>query len=193
MHGPDEAGREGTRVERVGPTNRSDFFRVHSPKNGEGWCCCAAWWVATWDGWGERTAEENRALRERLFDRGEWDGYLLYLDDEPVAWCQVGPRDRLAKLAAQFGRSPDPGTWAVTCFVVAPRVRRRGIARALLDHVLLDLAGRGARRVEAYPRRGAAEPGAMWTGPEAMFLDAGFVAVAGTEGRPVLIRDLTVR
>jgi len=33
----------------------------------------------------------------------------------------------------------------------------------------------------------------MWTGPEAMFLDAGFVAVAGTEGRPVLIRDLTVR
>jgi GNAT superfamily N-acetyltransferase len=178
------------RVERLGPSTSADFFRLHSPENGEGWCCCAAWWTATWEGWGERTAEENRGLRERLFDRGEWDGYLLYAGDVPVGWCQVGPRDRLAKLVAQFRRPPDPDAWAVTCFVVAPGHRRRGVARTLLREVLRDLAARGARRVEAYPRRGAAEPGEMWTGPEALFREAGFSPVAEANGRVVLAREI---
>ncbi len=73
-------------------SRRPDFFRLHSEANGCGWCCCVAWWTPTWEGWGERTAEENLRLREALFDRGEHDGYILYLDHEPVGWCQAGPR-----------------------------------------------------------------------------------------------------
>lgn len=185
------AARQGAyRVERLGPSGRADFFRLHSPENGEGWCCCTAWWTETWDGWGERTEAENRALRESLFDRGEWDGYLLYAGDEPVGWCQAGPRDRLAKLVAQFGRPPDPGAWAVTCFVVAPPFRRRGAARALLRGVLRDLAERGAARVEAFPRPGAAEPGEMWTGPEALYLEAGFTPIARSGGRVILGKEI---
>ena len=81
-------------------SRREDFFAVHSEINDCGWCSCVAWWVPTWDGWGNRTASENRELRESLCERGEYDGYLLYLDGAPVGWCQVGPRDRLEKLAA---------------------------------------------------------------------------------------------
>lgn len=184
------ARREEFRVERLGPARRADFFRIHSPENGEGWCCCVAWWTDSWEGWGERSAEENRALRESLFDRGEWDGYLLYANGEPAAWCQAGPRDRLAKLARQFELAPDPGAWAITCFVVAPLFRRRGVARRLLFAILEDLPSRGATSVEAFPRREATEPGEMWTGPEALFLEAGFTPVKEAGARRVLSRPL---
>ena len=111
---------------------RADFYRLHGDCNGAGWCACAAWWVPAWDGWGDRTAAENHAVREALFARDEHDGLLAYAAGEPVGWCQLGPRDRLAKLTRQLGLEPDPGAWAVTCFLVAPAWRGAGVARALL-------------------------------------------------------------
>ncbi len=178
-------------VRRLDASRRADFWRVHCEANGEGWCCCTAWWVPTWEGWGNRSATENRALRESLFDRGEFDGYILYEDGTPVAWCQAGPRDRLGKLARQFGLAPDPGTWAMTCFVVPPPWRRKGYAARLLREATADMGARGARRVEAFPKRGEGlEPGALWNGPEAMFLAAGFRVVRDDPVRPVLALDL---
>ena len=173
-------------VRRLTPETRPDFWRLHCEANGEGWCNCVAWWVESFDGWGERTAEQNRALREELFARGEDDGYLLMEDGAPVAWCQVGPRDRLPNLVRRYGVDPDPGAWAVTCFVVVPEARRSGAATELLAGVLADLPSRGVERVQAFPRRGAAEPGAMWTGPEAMYLRAGFTVLRDDPERPIL-------
>lgn len=79
----------GTRVKRVDESLRSDFFHVHSEKYGCGWCFCVAWWVPTWEGWSERTREQNRELRETLLESGEYDGYILYGDEHPIGWCQV--------------------------------------------------------------------------------------------------------
>ena len=178
-------------VRRLTAERRRDFDRVHCEANGAEWCRCVAWWVPTWDGWGERTAEQNDALREELFARGEFDGYLAYREGEPVGWCQVGRRDRLAKLVAQFELEPDPDTWAITCFVVAPRHRRGGAARALLTQVLRDLPARGARRVEAFPRTAEElDEGELWNGPEAMFARAGFERVREVGPRVLLRRAL---
>jgi ribosomal protein S18 acetylase RimI-like enzyme len=146
-----------------------------------------AWHAPTWEGWGERTAEENRALRESLLERGEYDGYLVYVDDEPAGWCQAGPRDRLEKLARQFALPPDPQTWAITCFQIAPAYRRKGLATTLLREVLRDLRARGVRRVEAFPKRGEAlDVDDLWNGPEAMFRAAGFTVMQDDPVRPVL-------
>lgn len=183
------------RMDAGDATRRADFLRLHSEENGCAWCRCVAWWVPTWDGWGERSAEENLALREELFDRGEHDGYLLYEGDEPVAWCQVGPRDRLAKLARQFERPPEPGVQAVTCFLVAPRARGRGAARAMLEGVLADLRARasaeGIRAVEGFPRcaENARDPLELWNGPESLFRSLGFAAVAQVGERRVVRLD----
>jgi len=87
-------------------SRREDFYRVHSESHGCGWCNCVAWWVPTWEEWGERTADLNRALREELFSGRQYDGYLLYAEDRPVGWCQCGPRDRLPKLVQQFELQP---------------------------------------------------------------------------------------
>ncbi len=183
-------------VKQIGPDNRADFWRVHCEATGSGWCACVAWWVPTWDGWGDRTVEQNRDLRDALFDRGEFDGYLLYADGVPVGWCQAGRRDRLSKLCRQFDLAPSPDTWAVTCFSVSPSHRGQGVADHLLAAVLADLPQRGAKRVEAFPRSGEALPADdAWTGPERLFRKHGFVPVAPvdgdeTGGRLVLERDL---
>jgi len=159
--------------------------------DGRGHCFCAAWWVPTWEEWKRRTPAENRATREDLLRRGERDGYLLLDAGRPVGWCQVGPRDRLAKLVAQYGLAPDPDAWAVTCVEVAPSHRGRGAAARLLKGVLADLRARGVRRVQGFPRPGAAlEPVQAWTGPEGLFRSAGFREVARAERGPVVQIDL---
>jgi GNAT superfamily N-acetyltransferase len=180
-------------VHRFTPDREGDFFRLHASPDA-GWCFCAAWWVPTWEGWGERTAGDNRSLREQLCEAGEHDGYLLYLDGEPVAWCQAGPRDRLEKLMSQFELAPSPGTWAITCFLVAARLRRRGLASELLHQVIADVRRRGVRRVEAFPKRAMSlSEGELWNGPEAMFQRAGFRLVRDDPKRPILALDLEPR
>jgi GNAT superfamily N-acetyltransferase len=173
-------------VRRLSATLRHDFYRVHDATHGCGWCACVAWWVPTWDGWNERTAEENRAFRDALIARGEEDGYLLYEDGRPVGWCQAGPRDRWPKLRAAMESGPDPDVWVIPCFLMLPAERRRGLARRLLDGVLEDLRARGGRRVEAFPRSGSDLPAEdAWTGPESLFLGAGFQRVREAGGRTV--------
>ncbi len=178
-------------VERFGPSLLDDFLALHGAGDGSGWCFCVAWWVPSWEGWGERSAQENLALRRSLCEAGHFDGYLLYLDGRPVGWCQVGPRDRLPKLRSQFGLQPDPDAWAVTCFLIEAGCRRQGLAGHLLGAVLADLGRRGARRVEAFPKCTASQdPGELWTGPRELFLRAGFRDAREDSQRPVLSLEL---
>ena len=170
---------------------RADFYRLHGDRNDAGWCACAAWWVPTWDGWADRAAAENHEVRDALFARGEHDGLLAYTDGEPVGWCQLGPRDRLAKLTSQLRLEPDPGAWAVTCFLVAPAWRGGGVAQALLAAAAARARHCGAARLEAFPRRGeglAADD--LWNGPEPLFRAVGFVVARDDAARPVLRLEL---
>lgn len=178
-------------VHRFDASRRDDFFRLHSEADHASRCFCVGWWVDNWEGWSQRTTEQNRALRESLLDRGEYDGYLLYVDGEPVGWCQVGPRDRLGHLVRLFGLAPDPDTWAISCFQIAPQHRRQGLATHLLQDVLRDLRERGVARVQAFPRRGEVhDVEELWNGPESMLVQAGFRVIHDHPKRPVLGIDL---
>ena len=173
------------RVERLSSSNIDDFFKVHS---GEcGWCYCTAWWVPNWEGWTERTDEQNRIFREELLQRGEYDGYLLFLDDQPAGWCQVGQRDRLHKLVKQYNLEPNPEIWAITCFVIRPEYRRQGLASYMLKVILEDMKFRGVKIIEAYSKRTESKnAGEHWKGPEEMYLNAGFKTERDDPSRPVL-------
>ncbi len=178
-------------MRRFDASCRDDFDRIHESGEDGGWCYCVAWWVPTWEGWGDRTRTQNRALRDELCDAGEYDGYLLYADGEPVGWCQCGPRDRLAKLRGQFSLAHRDGTWAITCFQIVPERRRTGLARRLLAAVVDDLRDRGISRVEAFPKRGEGlTADDLWNGPEAIYLEAGFTVETDDDARPILALEL---
>ena len=192
---PEPGGTEaGPRVVRAAEGNRTWFDALHTDEHGLGWCQCVAWWVAGFEGWGERTAAENRALREGLFDRGVYDGYFLVAGERPVAWAQVAPRDALGRVARVFQRPPDPGAWAVGCLAVPPGERRRGRARALLTGVLEDVARRGATSLEAFPKDlggTAEEEGELWNGPLALYHALGFEVVARIPPRLVVRKAIS--
>lgn len=163
-----------------------DFYRVHSESNGAGWCNCVAWWVPTWEGWGERSGVQNRNMRDSLFQSGEYDGYVCSVDGSPVGWCQVGPRDRLVKLTRQLQLDPDPDVWAITCLLVAPPNRRSRVAEAMARGVLEDLRARGIAHVQAFPKRGGdLDAIDLWTGPEALYARLGFSVERDDPVRPV--------
>jgi GNAT superfamily N-acetyltransferase len=186
-----QTDRKSMTVHRISELRVRDFFRLHHDDHECGWCCCVAWWVPAWDGWPERTADQNRILRQSLFDQGEYDGYLLYDGSDPVGWCQAGIRDRLQKLALSYGLTPDPEVWAITCFLIVPEYRGQGYTHFLLKEVIQDLRTKGVKRVQAFPKSGRnIHPGDAWTGPESLYLSAGFNVLHGHPDWPVLEMEL---
>jgi len=166
-------------VRRLGPDNVTDFWALMARDQHEGAVCwCTAWWTDTWEEYQERTAEQRRAFREELFERGEYDGYLAYVEGAPIAWIQVGQRDRMAKLLANFELEPDPEAWATTCFLVLEPYRGQGVVRQFFGQVLTDLDAGGVAAVEGYPRHGTGHDATdLWSGPESVYVEAGFTEV----------------
>ena len=122
----------------------------------------------------------KKAALERRAREGVPVGILGYLDGEPVAWCSIAPRETYrAGLCRPSGDEPD-GVWSIACFYVPRRLRRRGIARRLLDAAVDHARSRGATVVEAYPVD-PDSPSYRFMGFVPLFEDAGFREV-GTAG-----------
>ncbi|MGD9509093.1 MAG: GNAT family N-acetyltransferase [Geminicoccaceae bacterium] len=87
----------------------------------------------------------------------------------------------------------DRPAFAITCFYLAPRWRRKGLMRPLIRGAL-DLArARGATLVEAYPLdpEPGQRPSGAFTGIAKAFRDEGFVDVARrSKVRVILRREL---
>ncbi len=177
------------RVSPFNPSNRKDFFEFHT-RSGDN-CFCSAWWVDTWEGWLEQSPQENRALREDLLAKGDYDGYLLYHDERVIGWCQVGTRDRFAKLLSQFDLTIDPKTWAISCIRIDENFQRKGAATYLLGEILSSLSKKGIERVEAYPKLDSKLSAIhQWTGPKGLYEKAGFKLVKENESRAIYAIEL---
>lgn len=173
-------------VHRLTSENEGEFARIHCEATGNGWCHCVAWWTPTWDGWGERTAAQNLSLRRKLLGDGVHDGYFVYADGALAGWVQAWRRDAFAKLATQFHVTSDEDAWMIGCVLILETFRGKGVAREALRLVVDDLRLRGARSVDAFPKRGAAGSGELWNGPESTYAHLGFAVVHDDPRRPLL-------
>ncbi len=116
-----------------------------------------------------------------------------------LGWLKLTPAARVPKLYAQrlykglsIFSGPREGVLTVGCLLVDESVRRRGVARALVRRGIEFAQASGARAIEAFPRRSEqASPAELWTGPPAVFLDAGFQIVNDFGPYPVLRYDVT--
>ena len=157
-----------------------------------GGCYCMYWHFTGDDvAWTGSTGPEQRAAKlKRIAESGD-TGMILFEDQEPVGWCQFGPRKSFPKLEEkkQLPAASD-GLWCINCFMILPEKRRQGYARALLAISLEHLKNVGAKLVEAYPKPGNHEDGEVWTGPEKLFLDAGFSTATDASAPPVLRKRL---
>jgi len=161
------------------------------------WCLSHRLQAAEIDRLGDGSREQ--AMR-RLCDREHPPGVVCYRGDEPVGWCNIGPRTEITRLARSRLIRPidDLPVWSIVCIVVRAGHRRQGVTARLLEGAVAYAASHGAPAVEGYP---VDPPGRMdltmaFVGTRSMFERAGFQVVGTTDavasGMPRLImrRDL---
>ena len=118
-----------------------------------GGCWCT--WFHTMHAEKTFSAEDNRALKERLVDEGRAHAALVFDGDVAVAWCQFGTPEELPNIKhrkdyeAGLVTLPD---YRITCFFVDKRYRRKGVASLALRGALDLIARAGGGVVEAYPQ-----------------------------------------
>ncbi len=79
---------------------------------------------------------------------------------------------------------------SVFCFAVAPEMKRKGIAKRLLERVCQDAAQDGFDVVEAYPNKAFISEGEDFMGPVGLYIQSGFTVYYETEQKLVMRKQL---
>lgn len=163
------------------------FFEnvAHKDNAEEDRCYCVCWCSAD-----HRNNElSNPAVRRKkaieYINNGVLDGYVAYQDDKIVGWCNANTKSDCVycyswlKFMQEVELLGNEKVKSIFCFAIAPDMRRKGIARMLLDRVCEDAVNEGFDYVEAYPREkqlfGELNIFGSFQGPYNMFEQAGFV------------------
>ena len=184
-------------VKPLGPETWDDFAGLAERHNGV-WGGCWCTWFHTMHGEKTFSAENNRALKERLVCEGRAHAALVYDGDLAVAWCQYGGLDELPNIkhrkeyeAAQ-NRLPD---YRITCFFVDRRYRRQRVAEVALRGALALIAQAGGGIVEAYPQdTGGKKTSAsfLYSATRSLFEQAGF-GYERPQGKNHCVMSMTVQ
>ncbi len=168
--------------------------------------CHCQYWHFTGDknAWLERlfhAPEQNRAafVASLATARTELRGVVALHAGQAVGWLKLCPAERVPKLYGQrlyrglaVLSGPRQGVLTVGCLLGDEEFRRRGVARALIQEAVALAEARGARCIEAFPRRAEqAGPAELWTGPFSIYEQAGFKIVSDFAPYPVLRYDVT--
>ena len=117
----------------------------------------------------------NRDAKRALVEEGRAHGTVVYCGEDPVGWCQFGPREELARIDRKRGYVPTVETpWRITCLFVAPGHRRSGFARLAVAESVKAMRKLGAEVIEAYPVDGEANAAFLWAGTPHLFEASGF-------------------
>lgn len=100
--------------------------------------------------------KERREKAIELIQAGKMQGYLAYLENTVIGWCNVNDRKNYRYLSEMF-REIDYQTEntqkvkSIFCFLIAPEHRGKGVAQSLLNRICEDAARDGYDYIEAYP------------------------------------------
>lgn len=109
--------------------------------------------------------ENERPYRKRdyakeLIRNGILNGFVAYDGKQIVGFCNADIKDNYFRLS----RENNPNSWtgvnahdkilSIVCFIVAPDMRRKGIAKALLEYACQYAEEKGYDYVEGYPPHG---------------------------------------
>lgn len=173
-----------------------DFEQVLGRNGGARGCWCMHWRLSI-DEWMEGKGEGNKQAMKDLASCDRAPGVIVYEEDQPVAWCSLGPRASFPRLE----RSPplasidEEPVCAIICILVHRKHRGARLLSPILDAVCEYAATAGYTIAEGYPieprpGRRAGSDTAM-TGIASAFLAAGFTEVArARSGRPIMRRTL---
>lgn len=139
--------------------------------------------------WKQRGATENRASACQRVAEGQQRG-VVALDGAGavVGWCNAGPWRSFTILDDETPEPLADRLGAITCFVVAPAWRGRGISQALLQGACQMLKADGLAAVDAWTKPGETSATANHTGSFTLYQRAGFTVWRDNVGDGVVVR-----
>jgi GNAT superfamily N-acetyltransferase len=159
----------------------TDFEELFGPRGACAGCWCM-FWKLRGKAFEEARENETRQMHKSIVDSGVSTGLLAYLHGEVVGWVAVEPRTAYPRLAHSRLLKPvdDQPVWSLTCFFVAKRFRRQGIAVELIKAAVDHVRSQGGRIVEGYPVEALEMMPApfVYTGTASAFERAGFQEAA---------------
>jgi ribosomal protein S18 acetylase RimI-like enzyme len=159
----------------------TDFEELFGPNGACAGCWCM-FWKLRGKAFDEARGYETRQMHKSIVDTGVPTGLLAYLHGEVVGWIAVEPREAYPRLVHSRLLKPvdDQPVWSVTCFFVAKKDRRQGIAVELLRAAVEHVKKQGGKIVEGYPVDVQKDLPAVsvYTGTASAFRQAGFKEVA---------------
>ena len=173
------------------PERWPDLESLFGQRGAYGGCWCM-WWRETRADFDRYQGNGNRKLLKHLVDAGQVPGIIAYIDNQPIGWCSIAPREEYSSLNRSRVLKPIDETpvWSIVCFFVAKGYRGQGLIFDLIK-AAVDYAGaNGGRIVEAYPtitRGRKLAPVSSFMGFPDVFERAGFVLVAQpSEARAIM-------
>ena len=188
-------------IRKLTPADTEDYIRFfdttpHDDGNPENTCYCVSWCSDDHRKMVEYPSREERSKMAAAYIKsGKLQGYLAYVDGQLAGWCNANTKAECLHCggwlfsmpqisALQYDQSEK--TKSIYCFLVAPAMKRKGIAKRLLQYVCQDAARSGFDYVEAYPQKDAADVRMHFMGFPGMYEEAGFHVYAETEEKFVM-------
>lgn len=179
------------------------FFDVtpHFDNKDDEKCYCVTWRNDdTYEGDGHwyPTRQERRARALAFVQSGSLQGYLACSDGKAVGWCNAtgdcqGGVDYLRAFWPIPAFDPNVRVKSIFCFVIAPQMRKKGIASQLVQRVCDDAAAEGYDFVEAYVEAKAFDADHDFRGSPSLFAKCGFTQSALQDQKIVMRKNLKGR
>jgi GNAT superfamily N-acetyltransferase len=174
------------------PDRWPDLEALFGPKGACGGCWCMYWRLSRQE-FEDQKGEINRLALRTLVEKGAPTGILAYVEDKPVGWCALAPREHFPTLGRSRILRPvdDVDVWSINCFYISRPFRKQGITIALIEAAVAYAHHEGAAVIEAYPvePKGDKVPDVfVYTGLFSAFLQAGFKEVARRSATRPIVR-----
>jgi GNAT superfamily N-acetyltransferase len=142
------------------------------------------------------SAQERYNAQKDLVMNGRGSGIIIYADNEPVAWCQVGKAEEFLRYnhsklykALQIPESLKP-EWRISCFFVDRKRRKEHLSSYALDSALDYIKSNGGGIVEAFPKFSAPSGTPSYAGSQSMYERCGFEYIAKLGTSTFLMRKM---
>ena len=157
------------------------------------WAGCYCMFFHYETGLENKTVEKVKSDAAEFIKTGRLCGYLAYLDGRVVGWCNVNEKTAFSLLKGSkelWGNEEEIKSKAVVCFLVAPDMRGKGIAKLLLKKACEDAAEEGYAYIEGYPPAEASDMFTAYHGTRKLFEDQGFILYKDLKSSLVMRKKL---
>lgn len=144
--------------------------------------------------------EQRRQLAREYIQKGLLKGYVAMVDGKIVGWCNANTKVDCANCYGwlnymteinKLSIDESEKVKAIYCFMIAPWMKRKGVATKLLDFICKDAKQEGFDYVEAYPLKTEDDMYQFYVGHKALYEKLGFETYTETATKVVMRRNLS--